>query len=83
MNLEQAKENVISVLSGEFGIEPEKIVPEATFRDDLDIDSLDAVDMIVILEEQTGTKFKTLDLMKIKTVQDLYLLLEEHFNTQA
>ena len=83
MTIDEVKNKVVEVLSTEFGIEVEKIVPEANFRDDLDIDSLDAVDMIVLLEEQTNTKFKTLDLMKIKTVQDLHNLVEDHFKTQG
>jgi acyl carrier protein len=82
MKLEEVKEKVVSVLSSEFGIEADKITPEANFREDLDIDSLDAVDLIVILEEQTNTKFKTLDLMKIKTIQDLYNLIDDHFKNQ-
>jgi acyl carrier protein len=83
MNTDDVKAKVVDVLSSEFGISADKIVPEANFRDDLDIDSLDAVDMIVLLEEQTNTKFKTLDLMKIKTVSDLHGLIDDHFKTQG
>lgn len=55
----------------------EKLVPEARFKEDLNLDSLDAVDMLVHLEEKLGTRIEGERLMHIKTLSDIYTLVNE------
>ena len=52
------------------GIKPELVVPEASFTDDLDVDSLSMVEVAVAAEERFGVRIPDADLAKLKTVGD-------------
>jgi len=65
-----------------FEIAPEDITPEARLYEDLELDSIDAVDMIVHLQKKTGKKIKPETFKSVRTVQDVvdaveHLLHEE------
>jgi acyl carrier protein len=57
-----------------FEISPEKLVPSATLIGDLGLDSLDAVDMLVYIEDKFGIKVEGEKLRSLQTLQDVYLL---------
>jgi Acyl carrier protein len=54
-----------------FDIEPERIRPETRLYDDLEIDSIDAVDLLDRLKRRTGCKFAAEDFRTVRTVGDL------------
>jgi acyl carrier protein len=54
-----------------FEIKPEKVVPEANLYQDLDIDSIDAVDLILKLKELTGRKIQPQTFKHVRTVGDV------------
>jgi acyl carrier protein len=54
-----------------FEIESERITPEARLNDDLEIDSIDAVDLLDRLRRQTGQKISADDFRSVRTVGDL------------
>lgn len=54
-----------------FEIDEEAIVPEARLYEDLDFDSIDAVDMIVRLKEMTGKAVKPEDFKAARTIGDV------------
>jgi acyl carrier protein len=54
-----------------FEVPPEKITRDARLFEDLDLDSIDAVDLIVKLQELTGRKFKPEEFKSVRTVGDL------------
>lgn len=60
-----------------FEIPEDKLVPSATLIGDLGLDSLDAVDMLVYIEETLGVKVEGERLASVKTLQDVYLLASE------
>ncbi|HLM30857.1 MAG TPA: acyl carrier protein [Solirubrobacterales bacterium] len=66
---EQISERVISALV-EFGEERENLTPDARFED-LDIDSLDLVELAQIVEDEYGVEVQDSDLDKVKTVGDV------------
>ncbi len=68
---------VNSVMHQGFEIPLEKLTPEATLFTDLGLDSLDAVDMLVHLEENIGIKVDGEKLMSVRTLQDVYTLVDE------
>ncbi len=54
-----------------FEVPPEKIVQSARLYEDLDLDSIDAVDLVVKLQELTGRKFKPEEFKSVRTVGDV------------
>jgi acyl carrier protein len=66
---DQVTERVISALV-EFGEEPENVKPESRFED-LDIDSLDLVELAQVVEDEYGVEVQDKDMDEIKTVQDV------------
>jgi acyl carrier protein len=71
------REKLTEILVSEFEIEPEKITPEASIQSDLGIDSLDVVDMVVLIQDEFGIKLQSQDFKDVKTFDDLVNLLEK------
>ena len=65
------------ILINDFEVPEEALHRDASIRDDLDLDSLDAVDLTVTLENKTGIKVNPMRFMNISTLGDLHDLLEE------
>jgi acyl carrier protein len=60
-------------LANEFELDLSQLVPEARFKEDLGLDSLDAVDMVVALEEAFNYKLRDNEaLSRIRTLGDLH-----------
>ncbi len=66
---EQVQERVISALV-EFGEEPENVKPDSRFEE-LDIDSLDLVELAQVIEDEYGIEVTDADMDKIATVRDV------------
>ena len=62
---------VASVLVDLFELDSEQIQLSSHLADDLDIDSIDAVDLIVELKKYTGKKIDPEDFNKVRTVEDV------------
>jgi acyl carrier protein len=76
MNNDAIAEIVNAALIEEFELDPERISPQAHIRDDLGLDSLDIVDMVIVLEK--AFHFKLLNkepLTKIQTLGDVYAFI--------
>jgi acyl carrier protein len=61
----------------EFHFRDEELRLEAHLVDDLDLDSIDAVDLAVRVEERTGLSLGEADLKSIQTIQDIVDLIDE------
>jgi acyl carrier protein len=59
-------------LAEEFEIDIEKISPEANLKETLDLDSLDYIDLIVVIESNFSFKIAPEDFTTIVTFQDFY-----------
>ena len=69
-------------LKKEFEFKDDQLVPTASRRDDLCLDSLDAVDMVVVLEQRFGVTLRQgYDLRTIITLNDLYDFIEKLAHT--
>jgi acyl carrier protein len=66
-----------------FEIEPELITLESNLFEDLDIDSIDAVDLIVKLREMTGQKVDPEIFKKIRTLDDIIDAVIELLNSKS
>jgi acyl carrier protein len=72
---EQIEQRVTDALV-EFGEERENLTPGARFED-LEVDSLDLVELAQIVEDEYGVEIKDSDLDKIQTVDDVVTLIAE------
>lgn len=70
-------QEVSELLTKLFEIAPEDISPEARLYEDLELDSIDAVDMIVHLQKKTGKKIKPETFKAVRTVQDVVDAVEQ------
>ncbi len=77
-----SKEEIIrqtnEALKKEFELTDAQLTPQANLKDDIGLDSLDAVDMVVVLEQKFGMNIRQgYDLRSIVTLQDLYNFIEK------
>jgi acyl carrier protein len=80
MTIEEIIEKVTTALVEEFEIELSEITPEASLKDTLDLDSLDIVDLVVVIEQIFGVKLTNQDFIGIVTFQDFCNLLNKKIN---
>lgn len=65
-------EQIRATLAEEFEVDIDKIQPEANLIDTLELDSLDFVDIVVLIEQNFGFTVSGNDFVGIKTFQDFY-----------
>ena len=70
-------QEVSALLIKLFERDPELITPQARLYEDLDLDSIDAVDMVVNLQKKTGHKIKPETFKAVRTVQDIVDVVEQ------
>lgn len=70
------QEKVIDVITEQLGVEKSKVVPDASFVEDLGADSLDTVELVMALEEQFDTEIPDEEAQKILTVKDAIAYVE-------
>lgn len=74
--IEKAKE----VLANEFEVDIETITPEAPLKETLDLDSLDLVDVVVLVEQNFGVTLTANDFIGVTTFGDFYKMLNKKMN---
>ena len=80
MSIEEIIEKATEVLAEEFEIEKENITPEASLKDTLGLDSLDLVDVVVLVEQNFDVTLKGPDFVGVVTFKDFYELLHRKIN---
>ncbi len=69
------KDDIFAILKGilvdEFEVVPENVVFNADLFNDLELDSVDAVDLAVRLQQHTGKKVSPAEFKQIRTVGDV------------
>jgi acyl carrier protein len=68
---DEVLEQIKSALVELFEIEPDRITPSARLNEDLEIDSIDAVDLMDRLRRETGRKISAENFRSVRTVDDL------------
>jgi acyl carrier protein len=76
MSREEIEEKVKAFLIDDLEIEEENIFPEAKLKEDMGIDSLDYVDIVVIVEKNFGFKIKPQEMTTVKTLSQFYDYIE-------
>ena len=72
------EERVTSIVEEVLGVESDRIVSDARFREDLDADSLDLVELIMQFEEEFGGEISDEDAQTIETVGQAVSYIQEH-----
>ena len=76
MTRTEIEEKVKEFLIDDLEIEEENIFPEAKLKEDMGIDSLDYVDIVVIVDKNFGFKIKPEEMAKVKTLSQFYDYIE-------
>jgi acyl carrier protein len=78
MGREEIFEKIKEITADRLGVEETDVTPEASFREDLEADSLDLVELIMELEEQFGMEIPDEEAEKITTVEQAVDYVSEH-----
>ncbi len=70
-------QKINDVMHQGFELPLERLQPEATLFQDLGLDSLDAIDMLVHLEETLGVRVETERFQHVRTLGDVYTMVGE------
>jgi acyl carrier protein len=80
MTIEEIIEKAAAVLAEEFEVDASTITPDAPLKETLDLDSLDLVDVVVLVEQNFGVTLTGSDFIGVVTFQDFYNLLDKKIN---
>jgi acyl carrier protein len=69
-------ERIRAIFEENFAIAPERVTPEAHLFEELDLDSIDAVDLAIKLQEMTGRRIKPEEFKSVRTVADVVAAVE-------
>lgn len=76
MNRDEILSEIRTSLHEMFEIEPDAIIESARLREDLDLDSIDAIDLAVKLKDLLGRRVELSLLKELRTVSDVLDLIE-------
>lgn len=74
------EEKVKAFLIEDLEIDEEKITPEARLREDIGIDSLDLVDIVVLVQRSFGIRIQAEEMAEVKTLSQFYDYIEQHIS---
>jgi acyl carrier protein len=83
MNNESIIQKINEFLVEEFEVQPEKIVPTGNLKEVLELDSLDYIDLVVVIENNFGFKVKPEDFNNIVTFEDFYEYVTNRVNDKV
>jgi acyl carrier protein len=76
MNNPQILAKLRELLADKFEVDPARITPEADLYRDLDLDSIDAVDLVIKLQEMTGKSIKPEEFKSVRTIGDVVVAVD-------
>ena len=77
MDSAQIYQKINEILVEEFEVDEDVIRPDASLKDSLDLDSLDYVDLVVIIESNFGVKLVEADFDAVDTFEDFYNIVAQ------
>ena len=78
---EEIFKEISNILISDFDCKPEIVKPDAKLVEDLDLDSIDAVDLVVRLQKIIKVRVKHEDFKQISTLQDVVDAIEKIINS--
>ncbi|MBF0473524.1 MAG: acyl carrier protein [Nitrospirae bacterium] len=80
MDKKEIQKKVIDIITENRDMDKSLITPESSLRDDLGMDSFEAMEFIFYLEETYNIKIPDSDLVKLRVIKDIVDYLEIRFN---
>lgn len=80
MTIDEIKAKLTEVLADEFEADLASITPDALLMETLDLDSLDVVDIVVLIEKHFGIILKQEDFVGVVSFQDFFDLINKKLN---
>ncbi|MCC7517319.1 MAG: acyl carrier protein [Pseudomonadales bacterium] len=77
MNRDEMLQRLQQILEEHFEIEHSKVTPDANLYTDLDLDSIDAVDLVILVQDMIGTKISPEEFKAARTVNDVIAVAEK------
>ncbi len=77
MTRDELFQNMQQILSENFEIDPDKISPESNLYSELELDSIDAVDLVIQVQELAGKKISPEEFKAARTVNDVLDVVEK------
>lgn len=74
------EERIKNIVVDLLGVDADRVVPSASFREDLEADSLDLVELIMAFEEEFGGEITDEDAQSITTVGEAINYINTHMN---
>jgi len=71
-------DRIKAIIVEQLGVDESKVTPDATFREDLEADSLDLVELIMAFEEEFGGEISDEEAQKISTVGEAVAYVGTH-----
>mgnify|MGYP000838282294 CR=1 FL=1 len=79
--MSEVQQKVVEIIVDKLGVKESEVVPEASFTNHLGADSLDAIDIVMTIEDQYAIEVPDENIENMKTVEDIVSFIES--NTDA
>lgn len=83
MSEEEVLAQLRTIFAELFELEPAEIKPESTVFEDLDLDSIDAIDLVARLQQLTGERIDEDAMREVRSVQDLVTIVRAQLAEQS
>lgn len=80
MTTSEIERKIKSILAAEFDVDVAALKPETNLFTELDLDSIDAVDLVVRIQQETGKKVNPDDFRQIRTFADVVQAVDKLVN---
>ena len=77
MTRQEIEEKIRDILVKDFDVDPSRLTPETNLFTELDLDSIDAVDLVVRLQQETGKRVNVEDFKTIRSFGDVVNVVEK------
>lgn len=81
MTDQEIETTIKNILAEDFEVDTAKLTPETNLFTELDLDSIDAVDLVVRLQQETGKKVNPADFKEIRTLGDVVKAVSKLVNS--
>ncbi len=83
MTRAELEQKTFEMMAEMFELKVEQLKPETKLFEDLKLDSIDAVDLVVKVQEITGRRVDQADLRRVRTVKDVVDMVEHYLKAVA